>query len=103
TEHERAERAHQEAGSVGRKARQKRGGVVAFRKEKSGEERRQSGVEVKVVPLEDGAEGRRENDALLFGLEIRMRRRSADSCCCLSHRLPPSVACFELCVTAHLS
>ncbi len=55
-EDEGAERAHQEARRVGGESREQRRRVVAGRKEQRGEERRQRGVEIEVVPLEDGAE-----------------------------------------------
>ena len=70
-EHQRAERTHEKAGGVGREARQQRGGVVALGEEQRRKERRESGVQVEVVPLEDRAERRREYDPLLFGFEIR--------------------------------
>jgi hypothetical protein len=55
-EDERAERAHQEAGGVGRKRRQQRRGVISGWKEQRGEEGCQRGVEIEVVPFEYGAE-----------------------------------------------
>ena len=65
-EHEGAERAHQEAGGVGGEGREQRRRVVARREEQRREERRQRGVEIEVVPLEDGAERRGEDDATFF-------------------------------------
>jgi hypothetical protein len=61
-EHERAERPDQEAGGIRRERRQQRRRGVAFREEQAGEERRQRGIEIEVVPLEDGPERRREDD-----------------------------------------
>ena len=63
---ERAERPDQEAGRVGRERREQRRGVVARGEEQRREERRQRRVEVEVVPLEDRAERRREDDARFF-------------------------------------
>jgi hypothetical protein len=65
-EHQRAERTDQESGRVGRKCRQERGGIVAGREEQRGEERRQNGIEIEVIPFEDGAERRSEDDEFLF-------------------------------------
>ena len=56
-----AERPDQEAGGIGRKRREQRGGIVAMRKEKRCKERRESGVKIEIVPFEDGAEGGREH------------------------------------------
>jgi hypothetical protein len=63
-EHQRAERAHQEAGRVADEAAQQRRRRVGLREEQPREERRQRRVQVEVVPLEHGAERRREDDLL---------------------------------------
>ena len=65
-EDQRAERTDQEARRVGRERRQQRRRVVARREEQRGEERRQHRVKIEVVPLENGAERRGEDDELLL-------------------------------------
>jgi hypothetical protein len=70
-EEQRAKGAHEEAGGVRGESRKQRRGLVAGGKEQGGEERRQHRVQVEVVPLEDRAKRGREDDALLFRLEIR--------------------------------
>jgi hypothetical protein len=69
-EKEGAERAHQEAGRVGGKAREERRSLIAFGEEQRGKKGGERRVEIEVVPLEDGAERACEDDALLFGLEF---------------------------------
>ncbi len=92
-EHQRAEGPHQEAGRVGGECRQQRRRVVALRKEEGREERRQRGVEVEVVPLENRAQGRSEDDSFLFlrgGGAQRQRAgggRHVSVSCCFSNRI----------------
>ena len=61
-EHQRAERPDQEPGRVGGEAGQQRRRRVPLGEEQRREERRQRRVDVEVVPLEDGAERRGEDD-----------------------------------------
>ena len=65
-EDQRAERTHQETGRVGGEGRQERGRVIAGRKEQRGEEWRERRVQIRVVPLENRAERRGENDEFLI-------------------------------------
>src|SRR5262249_26128918 len=62
-EDERAERAHQEPGGVGRKRGQQRRGIVSRGKEERGEEGGERRVEIEVVPFEHGTERGSEDDA----------------------------------------
>src|SRR5262249_35376876 len=57
---------HEEPGGIRHERREKRGRRVARGKEESGEERRQRRVDVEVVPLENGPEGRGEDDPPFF-------------------------------------
>ena len=75
-EDQRAERPHQEAGGVGGEGGQQGGGVVALGKEQRGEERRQGGVQIKVVPLEHGAQRGGEDDSFLL-LDFFCRGRNS--------------------------
>ena len=88
-EEQRAERADQEAGGIGRERRQQRGGVVALGEEQDREERREHRIEIEVVPLEDGAERGSEDDALFFAAKALPTRG-------LSRDLPPSPSGFLL-------
>src|SRR4051812_22160250 len=72
SEHQRAERAHQEARRIGGKGRKQRGGLIALRKKQRRKKGRQCGVQIEVVPLEYCAEGRGKYDFLLLWLEVRM-------------------------------
>ena len=85
-EHQRAERPDQESGRVGGEAGEQRRRRVPLGEEQRREERRQSRVDVKVVPLEDGAERRGEDHLPRLRPADRARR-----CCC--HWCRGHVAC----------
>src|SRR4030095_2075870 len=57
---------HQQSRGIGCARRKQRRCFVPRRKEQSGEERRESRVQVEVVPLENGAERGSEDDLSLF-------------------------------------
>ncbi len=57
-----AERPHAEARSERREAREERRRLVPMREEEPAEEDREAPVEIKVVPLEERPERRREDD-----------------------------------------
>ena len=61
-----AEGTNEEASRVGRKGREQRSGVVARWEEERREEWSQRRVEIKVIPFENGANGRGENHAPFF-------------------------------------
>ena len=93
-EHQRAERPDQESRGVGRKRRQQRRRIVAGRKEQRGEEWRQNGIEIEVVPFEDGAERRSEDDEFLFAGHAGAtcgRVRQCGGHGCLPSELDPSL------------
>ena len=93
-EHQRAERPDQESRGVGRKRRQQRRRIVAGRKEQRGEEWRQNGIEIEVVPFEDGAERRSEDDEFLFAGHAGAtcgRVRQCGGLGCLPSELDPSL------------
>ncbi|MNS59535.1 hypothetical protein D3C72_924950 [compost metagenome] len=68
TEHNRSEWPHGKACGEGEQGKDKGRGLVDAGEEVLGDDRREGAVEVKVVPLEHGAQGRGEDDlALLLG------------------------------------
>src|SRR2546425_7395893 len=86
TEDQRSERPDQEAGGIGAERAQQRGRLVARREEQPREERCEDRVQIEVVPLEDRADRRRNDDAAFFG-------RAHDALaghhsCGYTHRLP---------------
>src|SRR5439155_8653962 len=66
SEHDRAERTHQEARRIGGEGGKERRRVVARGKEQRREKGRQGRVQIKVIPLENGAQRGSENDLPLF-------------------------------------
>ena len=87
-EDEGAERTDEESRRVRDERREEGGRGVAFGEEESREERGQRGVQVKVVPLEDRADRRRDDDAPFLGWcdDPFAGCRGSRS----THRFPPS-------------
>jgi hypothetical protein len=80
-----AERTDQEAGRVGAEGAEQGRGLVARWEEQAGEERGQDRVQVEVVPFEDGADGRRDDDSSFLGLADDVLAVACRSGCC-AHR-----------------
>ncbi len=55
--HQGAEGAHQEACGIGCKSREQGRRIIPGREEKGGEKRRQCGVEIEIIPFENGTGG----------------------------------------------
>ncbi|MCY1219408.1 hypothetical protein D9M72_313820 [compost metagenome] len=66
-EQQRAHRPYQEARAEGGQAGQEGGSLIALGEEQCAEVHRQRGVDVEVVPLHQGAEGRGKDDLALLG------------------------------------
>ena len=74
-EHQRAERAHDEAGGEGQKREDVAGDFRVGAEEVDSHHADERAVEIEIVPLEDGAERRRADDANFARAEIDRRRR----------------------------
>ena len=88
-EHQRPERPHEEARRESQQRGDERGRRVERGEELLGDDPGQRSVQVEVVPLENGAEARREDDPSLF-LRHRSGDRLACGNCCCDHVLDPS-------------
>ncbi len=80
-----AEGADQEARGVGGEGRQQRCGIVTRGEEQRRKERRQRCVEIEIVPFENRAQGRRENDFSLFRLRHDLTAANTQCGCCGCH------------------
>jgi len=80
-EHECAERPHQESGRINSERGKQSRGVITFGEEQRREERRQRRVQIEVVPFENGAERRGEDDSALLRLRAQLHVSHLRSCC----------------------
>src|SRR5690606_1634128 len=93
----RAERPHEEAGGEGQQREDHARGRVDAAEELLGDDGRERPVEVEVVPLEDGAQARGEDDLLVACGELALGRAM---CCCSAHMfvsLPQKLYLMEVC------
>jgi hypothetical protein len=84
-EEDRAERAHEESRGVRAERAHELGRGIHFGKEQTGEERREDGVEVEVVPFEDRAERRGDDDSSHLGLRHDVVFAEIGGCAAVVH------------------